>query len=314
MVYHEIRVVKGKKLNYLVYNQRVNEKWKKTSKFIGRGNISKVKVENLKKEFEIELKTGRDYEYFREGQVLEIEELRRLYEEGIRNLSEEEFVNFEKSFFTELTYNSNAIEGNSLSLEETSIVVNENLAPEGKTLREIYEAKNHAKALEFIKSYNGEINELFILKIHLIILRDISERFAGRYRENPVRVAGSNFRFPNPYKIPQLIKNLVYWYRENRKNLHVFELAVIFSMKFVSIHPFVDGNGRVSRLLMNFILKKNKYPWINVYTKQRQKYLNSVGKANKEDYEKILGFLMKTLRENLESFGFLDGVGTKDIK
>ncbi len=306
MVYHEIRIVNGKKMNYLISNQRDKEKWKKTSKFIGSGDLQKSEVNKLKKEFEIELKVNKDYEYLKKEQVLEIEKLKETYNKGIKNLSKEEFVKFEKSFFTELTYNSNAIEGNSMSLEETSVVVNDNLSPEGKTLREVYEAKSHIKALEFIKDYKGEVNELFILKIHSIILKDISERFAGRYRENPVRVAGSDFRFPSPEKIPQLMRNLLYWYDKNKKKMHAFELAVIFSMKFVSVHPLIDGNGRVSRLLMNFILQKKKYPWINIYNKERQKYLGAVRKANEEGYEPILNFLIETIKENMIDFEFLD--------
>ncbi|MCX6750643.1 MAG: Fic family protein [Candidatus Pacearchaeota archaeon] len=306
MVYHEIRIVNGKKMNYLISNQRADGKWKKTSKFIGSGELKKEDINRLKKEFEIELRVNKNYEYLKKEQVLGIEQLREAYNKGIKKLSEEEFSKFENSFFTELTYNSNAIEGNSLSLEETSIVVNEGISPEGKALREIYEAKNHMKALEFIRDYKGEFNELFILKIHSIVLENISEMFAGRYRENPVRVAGSDFRFPSPEKVPQLIGNLIYWYNKNKKKMHPLELAAIFSMKLVSIHPFVDGNGRVSRLLMNFILQKKKYPWINVYNKQRQKYLKAVRKANDESYEEILGFLIEAIKENMQDFEFLD--------
>ena len=305
MVYHEIRMVNEKRMNYLIYNQRDKGKWKKTSRFIGNGDLQKSEVDRLKKKFEIELKV-KDYEYLKKEQVLEIEQLKEIYNKSIKKLSKEEFVKFERSFFTELTYNSNAIEGNSMSLEETSIVINENLSPDGKTIREIYEAKNHIKALDFIKNYKGDINELFILKVHSIILNDISEHFAGRYRENPVRVIGSDFKFPSPEKIPQLIRNLLYWYNQNKRGMHALELAVIFSMKFVSIHPFVDGNGRVSRLLMNFILQKKKYPWINVYNKQRQKYLGAVRKANEENYEIILKFLIETIKENMINFEFLD--------
>ena len=132
----------------------------------------------------------------------------------------EEFEKFENSFFTELTYDSNAIEGNSLSLEETSLVVNENIVPEGKTLREIYEAKNHIKALEFLKEYKGDLNENLILKIHSIILNNVSERFAGKYRKSSVRIAGSTFKPAIPEKVPQLIGNLIYWYKKNKNKYH----------------------------------------------------------------------------------------------
>jgi len=302
MVYHEIRKKNKKKLNYLVYNKREKGKFKKISKFLGYGNISKNKIINLKKEFKIEAISKRKYPHLTKEQVIEIEELRQKYFDRTKSLSKEEFEQFEKSFFTELTYNSNAIEGNTLSLEQTDLILNEGIVPEGKNLREIYEVKNHKKAIDFIKNYKNDVNELFILKLHSIILKDTSEKFAGRYRENPVRIFGSNTKFPDSYLVPQLVKNLIHWYEKNKKNYHSFELAVIFSMKLVTIHPFVDGNGRISRLVMNYILKKNNYPWVNVYNKQRAEYLNAVRKANDEDYFMILNFLLKTLKENLESF------------
>jgi len=300
MVYHEIRRVNREKQNYLVYNKRKKGKWVKKSKFIGKGNISKSKILKLKKEFEERLILNKQYKYLKKDQVEYIEDLKRIYFDKIKKLSKEELDRFEKVFFTELTYDSNAIEGNSLSLEETSLVINDNLVPEGKSLREIYEAKNHSKALEFLKEYSGDLNEKLVLKLNSIILKDISERFAGRYRETSIRIAGSDVKLPSPEKVPQLVRNLVYWYKKNKKNYHQFELAVLISMKFVTIHPFIDGNGRVSRLLMNFLLDKGNYPWINIYNKSRQKYLQAVRKANDEDYSLIFPFLIEILEENFK--------------
>ena len=305
MVYHEIRKADGKIKNYLVYNRRKHGRWVKKSKFIGFGYIHKEKISKLKEEFELNLKVSGKYEYLKKEQVAEIERLKQAYSKMIERLNKEEFERFENSFFTELTYNSNAIEGSSLSLEETSLVINENLVPEGKTIREIYEAKNHANALNFIKSYNGILDEKLVLKLHSIILDGISERFAGRYREGSVRIFGSDARFPDASQIPQLMANLFYWYNKNKRNYHPFELAVIFSTKLVTIHPFVDGNGRVSRLIMNLLLKKKSYPWINIYYKQRSKYLEAVRKANEGDYSLITDLLIKTLRDNLKNFGFI---------
>lgn len=306
MVYHEIRKANGKKQNYLVYNRRENGKWVKKSKFIGYGKLNKEKIKELKEEFELELKTEQKYLYLTKEQAEKIEKLKEIYNKKINELDREEFRQFQKSFFTELTYNSNAIEGSSLSLEETSLVVNEGLVPEGKSLREIYEAKNHARALEFIRDYKGEVTEELVLKIHSIISQNILEKFCGRYRESRVKIFGSDVKFPEANLVSQLVKNLVYWYNKNKKKYHAFEMAVIFSMKLVTIHPFVDGNGRVSRLLMNFLLEKKGYPWINVYMKQREKYLKAVRKANDEEYEEIIEFLIKTLEENLKSFRIVE--------
>ena len=302
MVYHEIREVNRQKQNYLVFTKRKGDKMTKKSKFIGNGNFSKEKIEGLKKEFELEVLGAMASKNLSREQIIEIEKLKQIYNEKISSLSKEEFQIFANTFFTELTYDSNAIEGSSLSLEDTDLIVNESLVPEGKTLREVNEAKNHMKAIKFLESYKGDLTELFILKLHSIILRDISENFAGRYRENPVRIFKSNVSFPNATIVPQLVKNLVYWYKLNKSKMHPFELAIVFSMKLVSIHPFVDGNGRISRLIMNFLLKKKDYPWINIYMKQRSEYLKAVRQANNEQYKPILEFSIKSLKENLESF------------
>ncbi|MBS3098667.1 Fic family protein [Candidatus Pacearchaeota archaeon] len=302
MVYHEVREIEGKKQNYLVHNIRANGKWSKKSKFMGYGNLSKTELQTKREEFELELAVESLSVYLTKEQKIEIEKLKKVYNEKTKSLTREEFEKFENTFFTELTYNSNAIEGSSLSLEDTNLIVNEGLVPEGKTLREIHEARNHMQAIRFLKGHKKDIDERFILKLHAIILKDISERFAGRYRENKVRIFGSDVSFPDAKKVPQLMGNLVYWYEQNKKKLHPFELAIIFSVKFVSIHPFVDGNGRMSRLLMNYLLQRNKYPWINIYNKHRGSYLRTVRKANDEDYLSIIDFCIKTLKENLESF------------
>ncbi len=305
MVYHEIRLVNGKKQHYLVYNKRDKGKWSKKSKFIGSGEIKKGKITILKKNFEKELILERKYEYLTDKEIIEIENLKDIYNKRVKELRKEEYERFQKTFFTELTYNSNAIEGSSLSLQETSLVINEGIVPEGKTLGEIYEARNHLEALKFLKRYNGELNEGFILKLHSIILRNISERFAGRYRVASVRIFGSDIKFPLSEKVPQLVKNLIYWYKKNKNKYNQLELATLISMKLVTIHPFIDGNGRVSRLVMNFLLSKGGYPWINIYNKQRQVYLQAVRKANDEDYSLIIPFLIKTLKQNLRDFDMI---------
>ncbi|MFH1290638.1 MAG: Fic family protein [Nanoarchaeota archaeon] len=304
MVYHEVRKVKGKKLHYLVHNARKDGKWVKKSKLIGTGEINAKKIKASMQDFEEDILKMKKYEFLSESDVERIESSNRIYNKKINEMKEEEYAKFQQSFFTELTYNSNAIEGSTLDLQETSLVVNDGIAPEGKTLREVYEARNHMKALKFIKEAKGDLDELFILRLHKIILEDVGGRFAGRYRESNVRIFGSDVKFPLADKVPQMMKNLVYWYKKNKKRYHTFELAVLVSMKFVTIHPFIDGNGRVSRLLMNFLLRKRGYPWVNVYNKKRQKYLRAVRTANEEDYSEIFPFLIDTLEENLKDFGF----------
>lgn len=305
MVYHEIREVNGKKKNYLIHNKRKDGKWVKKSKFIGDGGISKEKISTLKKKFEMELLANKDYKYLVKKDVEKIERLKEIYNKNIGKLEKEEYSKFQETFFTELTYNSNAIEGSTLSLQETLMIIEKGIVPEGKSLREIHEAKNHYEALNFLKNHNGDLNEELILKLHLIVTKNTLGRFSGKYRQTSIRVFGADVKFPPASKVPELIKNMLYWYKKNKNKYHQFELATIVSMKFVTIHPFLNGNGRVSRLLMNFLLSKKNYPWINVYNKHRQKYLEATRKANDEDYSLIFPFLIKTLEMNLKDFNII---------
>ena len=300
MVYHEVRKLKGKLYNYLIYNIRDGKKWKKASRYIGEGAFPKSTIKKEIEKFKIELKKA---EYLSKEQVLEIENIRKKFDSYLRKSGKIGVEKFDEWFFTELTYNSNAIEGNTLSLEDTSLIINENIAPKGASLREIYEAKNHKEAIEFLKGYKGELNERLILKIHSFILKNIADSFAGKYRRTEVRIRGTEFKPPYADAVPLLVTGLVKWYKENKKKLHPLELAAAVSAKLVTIHPFIDGNGRVSRLVMNFLLKKAKYPELNIYVKERDRYLNCIKEANRENYKLLALFLFDTLKKN---YSFLD--------
>ena len=161
----------------------------------------------------------------------------------------------------ELTYASNAIEGNALSRQETAQVVEKGLTISGKTLTEHQEAINHASAWELVKQLAGEtrkISETDILAIHRLILNNIDNQNAGRYRSVPVRISGSTVILPNPLKVPELMEKLVNWLKSAKG--HSVKLAAEAHYQLVSIHPFTDGNGRTARLLMNLILLKAGYP------------------------------------------------------
>lgn len=295
MVYHEIRKVKEKIYNYLVYNIREGEKWRKISKYIGKGKLSKPKIKKEIEKFKMEIKKTK---YLSKEQLLEIEAIRKKFDDYLKKSGKIGIEKFDEWFFTELTYNSNAIEGNTLSLKETSLIINENIVPKGSTLREVHEAKSHKEALEFLRKYKGDLNERLILKIHSFILKDIADGFAGKYRRTEVGIRGTDFKPSSAYKVPLLVTNLIRWYKKNKKEFHPFELAIMISAKLVTIHPFIDGNGRVSRLIMNFLLKKTMYPEINIYFKERGKYIDCIKEANYEKYKPLIDFLVKTLKKN----------------
>ncbi|MBU0929584.1 MAG: Fic family protein [Nanoarchaeota archaeon] len=295
MIYYEARNVKGKIYNYLVHNIRKGSKWKKISKYIGKDKLSELRVKKEIKKFKLELKKTK---YLSNEQISKIEDIKKFFDDYIKKSGKLGAEKFEEWFYTELTYNSNAIEGNTLSLEETSLIINENIAPKGATLREIYEAKNYKEAIEFLQKYEGDLDERLILKIHFFILKNIADSFAGKYRRTEVRIRGAEFKPAHAEIVPLMVTDLIKWYKKNKREMHPFELAAVVSAKLVTIHPFIDGNGRVSRLIMNFLLKKAGYPEINVYIKKRDSYLNYIKEANYEKYIKLINFLFEVYKEN----------------
>lgn len=221
-------------------------------------------------------------------------ELDRLRNKG-NGLPPELVKNLDDWFRVELTYTSNAIEGNTLTRRETALVVEKGLTVGSKSLREHLEATNHAKALDWVKSLasrkNKTISETDILDIHNLILKGIDDANAGHYRSVPVRLLGSMVVLPNPVKVPDLMEAFGEWLKKPEK-LHPIELAAEAHYRLVTIHPFVDGNGRTARLLMNLLLMLHGYPPAIIRKRDSLAYIASLEKAQlggtKDDYLKII--------------------------
>ena len=203
--------------------------------------------------------------------------------------------NLDDWFRVELTYTSNAIEGNSLTRRETALVVEKGLTVGGKFLTEHLEAVNHAHALDWVKNQVKRkpttLTEKDIFHIHDVILKGIDEYNAGYYRSVPVRISGSAVVLPNPAKVPRLMQDFERWLSCDQ-GLHPVELAAEVHYRLVTIHPFVDGNGRCARLLMNMILLLSGYPAAIIRKRDRLAYIGSLEKAQlggpKDDYLKII--------------------------
>lgn len=173
-----------------------------------------------------------------------------------------------KEFFhLSYTFESNRIEGNTLTLQETHLVVNEGITIGGKSMREHLEAINHAEAIAYMESIvdGGVIfNSRVLLELHYLILKGIDRENAGKYRSVPVRISGSTHEPPQPYLLDKLMEDYIMHYTKQRKILHPVILAAEMHERLVSIHPFIDGNGRTSRLVMNLILLSNGYTIANL--------------------------------------------------
>lgn len=214
--------------------------------------------------------------------------------------------NLDEWFRIELTYTSNAIEGNTLTRRETALVVEKGLTVGGKSLVEHLEAANHANVLDWVKEQikhkHTQIGNKDILYIHEIILKGIDDVNAGHYRSIPVRIAGSTVTLPNPLKVPDLMADFTLWI-QHASGLHPIELAAESHYRLVTIHPFVDGNGRTARLLMNMILLMHGYPAAIIRKRDRLVYLSALEKAqlggSKEDY---LQLIAKSVERSLDIY------------
>ena len=215
--------------------------------------------------------------------------------DGFRPLPDTLARNLDDWFRVELTYTSNAIEGNTLTRRETALVVEKGLTVGGKSLTEHLEATNHAHALDWVKEQvkrkPTNLTEKDILHIHDIILKGIDDANAGHYRSVPVRISGSVVVLPNPRKVPDLMQGFVEWLGQNG-DLHAVELAAEAHYRLVTIHPFVDGNGRTARLLMNMVLLMTGYPAAIIRKRDRLAYIGALEKAqlggSKEGYLNII--------------------------
>jgi len=222
-----------------------------------------------------------------EGKKKELDKYRPLNNSITQKLNDQ--------FALEWTYNSNAIEGNTLSLQETEVVLNRGITIGGKSVNEHLEAINHKDGIKYIENIIGkkeEISELLNKELHRIILKGIDDLEAGVYRRHNVRIVGAFMIPPQSIKVKNKMEELMNWYYENKYLIPIPELAAQMHYKFVCIHPFIDGNGRVSRLLMNLILMSNGYPPAIILNVDRRKYyrvLNDANKGNEESFENFIG-------------------------
>lgn len=254
----------------------------KYNKSVSKLKISKT-LENLLKEIDLlktKLDSYRQYDSYRITQALELE----------------------------YTFESNRIEGNTMTLRETDMVINEGLTISGKSMREHLEAINHQEAIGFIKDLmqrNVSLNERDLLSIHNLILRGIIPEDAGRYRKVQVMIKGSTHMPPQPFMVAKEMEDYFIWYETNKNKLHPIILAAEMHERLVTIHPFIDGNGRTSRLIMNLILLQKGYIIANIkgdYESRMQYYQTLETTQTKNNKEDFLLFVAQTEKENLERY------------
>jgi len=222
-----------------------------------------------------------------------------------RPLPTSAIAKIKEALTVEWTYNSNSIEGNTLTLQETQMILKEGITVKGKSLREHFEAKNHELAIDYLYSLvndNYVLRSIDMLSLHNYVMRSIEEDFAGRLRNGGVRISGANFLPPNANKVSGLIDELVDFINTNPLNLNDIELAAIFHHKFVWIHPFFDGNGRTVRLVMNLLLMRKGFPPAIILKADRKKYYEALNMANNGNYQKLVLLMCQAVERSLNIY------------
>jgi len=207
----------------------------------------------------------------------------------------------------ELTYNSNAIEGNKLTLKETYLIINDGLTVKGKSFKDHLEAKNHHEAIDFLhdlieQKKNHTVSEHLIRSLQQLIIKDIEDSQAGSYRQGQVIITGSKHRPPESFDVPKLMQEFILWIKKNSSKMHPVTLAAIAHHKLVHIHPFIDGNGRTARLFMNLLLMQKGYPLVIILKNDRQKYYRALEKADAGKYDELEKFIAQAVERSMNIY------------
>lgn len=302
MVFVEERK-KGKHTQYyLVKTFREKGKVKKKSIFLGT-DLNSIQLEKLKEDATIELGEIDFEKVLSKKEVKEFDEIKNKLNIAIESFYPESFY---QHFLTEYTYDSNAIEGSSLTLEETNNVLFEEISPKNKPLKHVQEAKNHKNAYDYVMNLKEE-------KLTQDVIREIQKKvventlpehlkeFLGKLRGVNVRV-GLHIA-PPYYSVPRKLGTLIKWFNVNYKKFNPIVVAAYFHSEFETIHPFVDGNGRTGRLLINFMLKNTGFPPITIFFKYRQEYYTALEKARKEkNLKPLIKIMKKSYQDMLEIY------------
>lgn len=232
------------------------------------------------------------------------EKLKKLNQ--LRPLPNSAIKKLREKFQIEMTYNSNAIEGNSLTLKETFLVINEGITVKGKPLKDHLEAKDHHAALEYLydivdKDKRQTISEMFIRTLHQIIMQDTDKEWAGRYRNANVIIGGASHTPPDALDVPKEMRGLISWLQE-KNSTHIVEVAALLHHKLAHIHPFFDGNGRTARLTMNVLLMQAGFPLVVILKNDRKKYYDVLEKADGGTYEPLIRFVAQAVERSLDMY------------
>lgn len=284
------KTIKGQKYYYLEHTYRIDGKIKKKELYLGK-NIPK-NIEDVKKDFLSGI--------YKEKWYTLLDKIKNSYTKELQRTPKSAIEKEINSFAIKFTYNTQRIEGSKLTLRETANLLEKGTTPKSKPIEDAKEAEAHRNIFFEMLKYKKDLSMQLILEWHKKLFQATKPDIAGKIRQHQVAISGSRFIPPSPVEVYPLLREFFKWYEKNKNKLHIVELAAIVHLKFVTIHPFADGNGRISRLIMNFVLNKYGWPLLDISYEGRNSYYNALERAQVKKVESVfvLWFIKKYMKEN----------------
>ncbi|MBI4146133.1 Fic family protein [Candidatus Woesearchaeota archaeon] len=274
---------------YLEHTIRKEGKIEKREHYLGK-QLPK-NIEDLKKQFLSQLYQERWYPV--------LDKIKQAFAQDVKQTPISARTEEIEKFAIHFTYDTQRIEGSTLSLRETADLLERGITPKSKPIRDVKEAEAHKALFDEMLKTKKDISYPLVLYWHKKLLQHTKPDIAGKIREHQVAISGSKFLPPSPVEVYPLLRNFFKWYDKDKSTLHPTVLAALVHLKFVTIHPFGDGNGRISRLLMNFVLHRKNYPLLNIHYEDRAGYYTALERAQikRMDFIFIQWFIKKYIKE-----------------
>jgi len=249
-------------------------------------------IEEIKKEFLNNIYKGKYY--------LVLNKIQKNYSKENKNIPNSVKEKELGTFAIKFTYDTQRIEGSKLTLRETANLLERGITPRNKPIGDVKEAETHKKVFYEMLNFKKDLSLQIVLYWHKLLFKETKTNLAGKIRDYQVGISGSRFMPPYVSELNILIKEFFSWFNQNKNKIHPVELAALVHLRFVTIHPFGDGNGRISRLIMNFILNKNKFPMLDILYNNRTSYYNALERSqiNKKEYIFVQWFIKNYIKNN----------------
>ncbi len=283
------RALKGKTYYYLEHTVRTGGKRRTIKKYLG-GKIPK-NIGEVRKQFLSDLD--------REKWFVKFERVREGYNAELRAMPKSAREKALREFSVRFTYDTQRIEGSTLTFRETAELLEHHISPGGRSIEDVKEAEAHYRTFLDMLVSKKDLSQRLVEDWHYQIFKETKPDIAGRIRTQGVRITGSRFVPLSPVELQPLLEEFFRWYSKAKTRTNPVELAATVHLRFVTIHPFSDGNGRISRLMMNFVLYRSKYPMLNIEHKGRASYYNALERSQlrKDERPFMNWFFRRYLRE-----------------